>query len=66
MPVFHQYQSGTVKLVRMSGSTATVAVKEAIQYNFLIPGFFPISTRYDDRQLQLVREGNAWKISWHP
>ena len=65
-PVFDGYRSSSVKLVKVEGTTATVAVKKGIPTNFLIPGFFPTSTKYEDHELQLVREGKEWKISFQP
>ena len=66
LPVFSQYRSSTVKLLRADTGTAMVAVKQGIPTNFLIPGFFPLSTRYEDRQLHLRREGKEWKIVFLP
>jgi len=55
-----------VRLLTVQGTTATVSVKKGIPTGFLIPGFFPTSTRYEDHELKLVQEGKEWKIAFHP
>jgi hypothetical protein len=45
-PFFHGYRASSVKLLKIQGTTATVAVKKGIPTGFLIPGFWPTRTRY--------------------
>jgi hypothetical protein len=65
-PFFHGYRASSVKLLKIQGTTATVAVKKGIPTGFLIPGFWPTRTRYEDHELMLVREGSKWKIAFQP
>jgi hypothetical protein len=65
-PFFHGYRANSVKLLTIQGTTATVAVKKGIPTGFLIPGFWPTRTRYEDHELMLVREGSKWKIAFQP
>jgi hypothetical protein len=65
-PVFGEYRPMTVKLITATDSSATIGVKRAIATEFLIPGFWPTSFSYEDRQMQLIREGKEWKISFRP
>jgi hypothetical protein len=46
-----------VKLLKIEGMTATVAVEEGVPTGFQTPGFWPTSTRNENRQLQLVGVG---------
>ena len=45
-----------VQVVKLDGNKAIVGIKKAIPEGFLIPGFWPARTRYEDRQLTLVLE----------
>ena len=65
-PFFDGYRASSVKLLKIQGTTATVAVKKGIPTGFLIPGFWPTRTRYEDHELTLVREGSKWKIAFQP
>jgi len=65
-PFFDGYRANSVKLLKAQGATATVAVKKGIPTGFLIPGFWPTKTRYEDHELSLVREGGKWKIAFQP
>lgn len=66
LPVFNAYRPGSVKLLKVKATTATVTVRKGIPSNFLTPGFWATSTKYEDHELHLVREGKEWKISWQP
>ncbi len=63
---FLRYRSSPAELLRMEGESAVVGVQVGIDEGFLIPGFFPTRTRYEDRELTLVQESSEWKIVYSP
>jgi hypothetical protein len=42
-----------VKLLKIQGTTATVAVKKGIPTGFLTPGFWPTRTRYENHRVNI-------------
>ncbi len=66
VPFFDGYRANSVKLLKVQGATAAVTVRKGIPTGFLIPGFWPTKTRYEDHELTLVREGRKWKIAFQP